>query len=277
MPIPHRSARTPKSLSYIGFTLAAALLTGGCASNPPPARQSLSAAYRELENPAPNYATMIAAADAYIAKEPTGPDAADALYLRGRALEEKGQRDPASPQKDFSDAAGFYTQALAKSPRPPLEALIRAGLGNIYYFQDRYANAANELVAAVDKLQRDNDKAWAHYRIGLCQQRLGQWDAADATFATVQNAYPNSEQARRAHEHQGARNFWVQVATYASPAQADSAVTDLKKQGLPAQRFAEVGGQNLQMVRVGPFPTYDGAHQTRQRVWSKYQTAMIIP
>jgi TolA-binding protein len=266
----------PKYLSFSALTLAAALL-GGCAANNPPPRESLQAAYRELENPTPNYATMIGAADAYLAGQPAGPDAADALYLHGRALEEKGQRDGSSPQKDFSDAAAYYTQAMNKSPRPALEGLIRTGLGNVYYFQDRYANAANELASAVDKLQRDNDKAWALYRIGLCQQRLGQWDAADATFAGVQHAYPTSEQAKRAREHQGARSFWVQVATYASAQQADGAVTDLKKQGLPAQRFAEVGGQNLQLVRVGPFPSYDSAHQTKERVWAKYQTAMIVP
>jgi tetratricopeptide (TPR) repeat protein len=262
----------PKSL----FVTAAAALLTGCAS-PPPSQQNLSSAYSELGHQTPNYASIITAADAYLAEQPTGPAAADALYLRGRALEEKGQRDPASPQKDFADASAYYTQALAKSPSPALEGLIRAGLGNTLYFQERYANAATELAAAFQKLQRDNDKAWALYRVGLCQQRTGQWDAADQTFAAVLQTFPNSEQATRARQHQGARAFFVQVGTYATPTLADSAVNDLKKQGLPAQRYAEQGGQNLQLVRVGPFPTYDTAHQTRQKVWAKYQHAMIIP
>jgi tetratricopeptide (TPR) repeat protein len=269
------SARTPISLFLT--TLAAALYLTGCAATNQPKEESLQAAYRELAIPTPNHAAMIAAADAYLAAQPSAPDAAHALYLRGRALEEKAQRDPASPQKDLADAFAFYTQAMTKNPRPALEGLIHAGLGNTLYFQDRYAHAANELAAATQTLERDNDKAWALYRIGLCHQRLGQWETADATFAAVQQAYPSTEQARRAAEHHGARAYYVQVAAYQNPTTADTTVTDLKKQGLPAQRFAEQGGQNLQLVRVGPFPTYDSAHQTRQRVWSKYQTATVIP
>ena len=273
MPRSIGSARSPRFLFVIA--VAAALLQG-CASNPQ-TQQNLAAAYEQLNQPTPNYASIMATADAYLAEQPAGPAAADALYLRGRALEEKGQRDPASPQKDFADAAAYYNQALSKSPGPALEGLIRAGLGNTLYFQDRYANAASELGAAVEKLQRDNDKAWALYRIGLCHQRMGQWDAADQTFAKVQQAFANSEQAKRAREHQGARAFYVQVATYATPTLADSAVNDLKKEGLPAQRFVEQSNQTLQLVRVGPFSTYDSAHQTKQRVWAKYQNAMVIP
>ena len=284
MPALPRSTRTSISLSLslsLSLTLvaaAAALLTG-CAVSQQPKTESLQSAYRDLTTPSPNHAAIIAAADEYLAKNPSGPDAAHALYLRGRALEEKGQRDPASPQKDFADAFAYYTQAMTRNPPPALEGLIHAGLGNTLYFQEKYTHAAQELAAAHQTLERDNDKAWALYRIGLCHQRVSQWDQADATFAGVQQTYPNTEQARRAAEHQGARGFYVQVAAYTHPTPADTAVTDLKKQGLPAQRFTQQGGggQNLQLVRVGPFPTYDSAHQTRQRVWSKYQTATIIP
>jgi tetratricopeptide (TPR) repeat protein len=272
MPVLSRSARTP-----VLFTAALAAFLTGCAATQQPKTDSLQSAYRELASPNPNPAAILAAADEYLARNPSGPDAAHALYLKGRALEEKGQRDPASPQKDFADAFAWYTQALTRNPPPALEGLIHAGLGNVLYFQDRYAAAAQELAAAHPTLERDNDKAWALYRIGLCQQRQGQWDSADATFTAVGQCYPNTEQARRAAEHQGARAFYVQVAAYKTPASADTTVTDLKKQGLPAQRFAETGGQNLQLVRVGPYPSYDTAHQTKQRVQPRYQTATIIP
>jgi tetratricopeptide (TPR) repeat protein len=180
-------------------------LVAGCAANPA-SREKITQAYEQLNSPSPNYGQMTALADEYLAQEPNGDAAADALYIKGRALEEKAQRDASSPQQDFAQAYALYGQALAKSPRPALEGLIRTGMGNVLYFQDRYAAAVNELSAGYEKLERDDNKAWALYRVGLCQQRLGQWDQADGTFAAVARLYPSTVPAQRAAEHMGATN-----------------------------------------------------------------------
>ena len=254
---------------------AAALTLAGCAGGPTP-RENLATAYREFESPNPNYAQVANAADAYLAAQPTGPAAADALYLRGRALEEKGQKDAASPQKDFADAYNYYSQALAQKPRPGLAALIHVGMGNVLYFQDRYSAAIHELTNGLERLERDPDKAWALYRVGLCYQRLGHWDEADKQFVAVQQRFPNTPQAARAREHQGHRAFYVQVATYAAPAQADAATAELKRQGLPAQRFVDTS-RNVQLVRVGPMNTYESAAATRQKIWGRYPDAIVVP
>jgi tetratricopeptide (TPR) repeat protein len=248
---------------------------GGCAGQPT-ARDRLADAYKQLASPAPDYNEMTAAADQYLQEQPNGPAAADALYLRGRALEEKAQRDPAGPQADSVEAYNDYSQALTKNPRPPLEGLIRAGMGNVLYFQDRYAAAINELASGYEKLERDDDKAWALYRIGLCNQRMGNWDEADRNFALAQGQFPGTVQAQRAHDHQGARGFWVQVATFATPAQADAATAELKRLGMAAQRFQD-NGRNLQYVRVGPLENYPAAVAMKQRVAGKYRDAVIVP
>jgi TolA-binding protein len=219
---------------------------------------------------------MTAAADEYVAKQPAGSALADALYLRGRALEEKAQRDAASPQKDVADAYNAYTEALAANPRPELEGLIHIGMGNVLYFQDRYAAAINELTSGYEKATRESDKAWALYRVGLCNQRLAKWDEADKFFAAVQQQYPGTAQAQRARDHQGAKAFWVQVATFGSPAAASTAADELKKQGLAAQLFVDTT-RNAQVVRVGPLPTYDAATAMRQRVLGKYRDSIIVP
>ncbi|HEY7119183.1 MAG TPA: SPOR domain-containing protein [Tepidisphaeraceae bacterium] len=254
---------------------AGALILAGCSSGPS-TREQLGTAYKELESPNPNYVEIASDADAYLKENPTGPAAADALYLRGRALEEKGQRDAASPQKDFADAYDVYNQALSQKPRPGLEGLIHVGMGNVLYFQDRYSAAINELATGLDKLERDSDKAWTLYRVALCYQRMGSWDDADKGFATVQQQYPNTPQAERAREHQGARGFYVQVGTYASPAMADAATMDLKKLGYPAQRFQD-NARNVQYVRVGPINSYESAVATRQKVWGRYRDSVIVP
>src|SRR5688500_11192 len=74
------------------LTMIAAAALAGCTSGPSP-KETLGAAYKELEGPNPNYAQMSVAADEYIKAQPTGPALADAYYLKGRALEEKAQRD----------------------------------------------------------------------------------------------------------------------------------------------------------------------------------------
>jgi TolA-binding protein len=259
--------------------LAAVVLVAaaGCGGNQQATKDRLAAAYGELANPQPNYAEVAAAADQYLQENPSGPDAADALYLRGRAMETKGQRDPASPAKDFADAHNYYTQAAAQNPRPALEGLIHAGIGNVLYFQERYGQAIGELSTAYDKLEKPDDKAWALYRIGLSQQRMGRWDDADKNFALVQQHFPNTVQAQRAREKQGARAFWVQVGAYSTPQQADAVVADLKKAGMPALRFAEPSGKGTQYVRAGPLPTYEQAVAAKNRVEKKYGTVVILP
>jgi tetratricopeptide (TPR) repeat protein len=255
--------------------LAALTLSTGCA-HAPTARDNLATAYQELNSPTPNYVDIANTADAYLKEQPTGSAAADALYLRGRALEEKGQRDASSPQKDFADAYNYYSQALAQKPRPGLAGLIHVGMGNVLYFQDRYSAAINELTSGIEQLERDADKAYALYRVGLCYQRLGHWDEADKQFIAVQQRFPGTDPATRAREHQGARAFYVQVGTYAAPAQADATTAALKKQGLPAQRFQD-NARNVQYVRVGPMSTYESAAATKQKLWARYRDAIVIP
>jgi len=273
------NARMRNWITHRSITGAAALaaltLATGCAHQPT-ARDNLASAYQELNSGNPNYVQVADTADAYLKEQPTGSAAADALYLRGRALEEKGQRDASSPQKDFSDAYNYYSQALAHNPRPALAGLIHVGMGNVLYFQDRFSAAINELSSGIEQLERDTDKAYALYRIGLCYQRLGHWDEADKQFIAVQQRFPGTDPATRAQQHQGARAFYVQVGTYAAPAQADATTAELKKQGLPAQRFQD-NARNVQYVRVGPMNSYEAALATRQRIWGKYRDAIVFP
>jgi tetratricopeptide (TPR) repeat protein len=253
----------------------ALMAAAGCAHGPT-AKDNLATAYHEFDSANPNYAQVADAADAYLKEQPTGPAAADALYLRGRALEAKGQADAASPQKDFSDAYNYYGQALAQSPRPALAGLIHVGMANVLYFQGRYSAAINEFNLALPLVERDDTKAWAQYRIGICLQRLAQWEDADRQFIAVQQQFPGTQQAQQARAHQGARAFYVQVASYAGAQLADAAAAELKKLGSPAQRFVDTS-RNVQLVRVGPMPTYEAAAATKQKIWGKYRDAIVVP
>src|SRR5207249_1593934 len=132
-----------------------------------------------------------------------------------------------------------------------------------------------QLNAAYDKLDSDDINAWALYRVGLSQQRLGQFAQADQTFAAVQQFHPNSVPAQRAREHQGARAFYVQLATFASPASADNAAADLRRLGVAANRVSDAQGRAL--LRAGPIASYSQAQYLRARFADKYPDAFVIP
>jgi tetratricopeptide (TPR) repeat protein len=243
------------------------------------ARQSpqilLDEGYRALENQ--QYNEAIAKADAVLAAAPHGNGTPEALYLKGRGYEGKNAAGVTEEEAkaNLQSARAAYIEALRANPRQPLDAYLRASLGNVSYFQDDYQTAIAQLNAAYPNLDRDELKAWALYRIGLSQQRQGQFEQADKTFAAVQQHHGSAVPAQRAKEHQGARAFFVQLATYAQPGSADRAIADLKKQGVAAARVA--GPEGRAYLRVGPIASYTQALFMKNRFVDKYPDALIIP
>ncbi len=233
----------------------------------------LNAGYAALD--ARDYNEAIAKADEFLLSAPHGPGSAEALYLKGRSFEEKTAGDQAEAKANLQSARAAYIQALEQMPRQPLEAYIRASLANVAYFQDDYPTAISQWSAAYDKLDKDDLKAWALYRIGLSQQRLGQFAQADQTFVNVQQLHPNTVPAQRAREHQGARAFFVQLATFASPASATRAAAELQRQGVAASTAADSAGHSV--LRIGPISSYTQAAYYKTRFAEQYPDAVVLP
>ena len=275
---------TRKTLSAV-ILLAAAMVAGCAAKERPPrpapgsAAQSpqalLADGYSALESQ--QYAEALARADQVLAAQPHGENTAGALYLKGRALEGKNAAGVGADeaQANLQMARDAYVAALRENPPQPLGGYIRTSLGNVAYFQDDYQTAVAQFSSAYEQLDRDDLKAWALYRTGLSQQRLGQFEEADKTFAAVQQRHASSIPAQRAREHQGARGYVVQLATFAQPASADKAAAALKQQGVAAARVD--GPQGHAYLRVGPIASYKQAQYTRGRFLKQYPDAVIIP
>jgi len=276
---------TRKPLSAV-LLLAAAMLAGCAAKekSPRPAPGSAAArspqvlldeGYRALESQ--HYDDAITRADQVLAAQPHGENAAKALYLKGRGFEAKNAAGVSAEesQANLQAAREAYINALRENPPQPLDAYIRASLGNVAYFQDDYQTAVTQFAAAYENLDRDDLKAWALYRTGLSQQRQGQFEQADKTFAAVQQRHASSVPAQRAREHQGARGYVVQLATFAQPASADKAAASLKQQGVAASRVD--GPEGRAYLRVGPVASYKQAQYTRGRFLKQYPDAVIIP
>jgi outer membrane protein assembly factor BamD (BamD/ComL family) len=258
-----RAARRPASPSA---TASAPIAAGSFPLDP---------GYAALEQR--NYNAAIAQADAFLASQPHGEGTAEALYLKGRGFEGKNAAGVSEPEAkaNLQAARDAYVEALGMNPRQPLLSYIQASLGNVAYFQDDYPTAIAQLTASLDGLDKPEVKAWALYRIGLSHQRVGQFQQADQAFAAVQQQFPGTEPARRAQEHQGARAFYVQLATFASAAPADRAVADLKKQGVTAASVAGPAGRAV--LRAGPVASYSQAQYLRARFLDKYPDALIVP
>jgi len=265
----------PHAAAVIVATIAAAFCFtgGGCASDSD-AKGQLDPGYADLESR--NYDAAIEKADAFLAANASGgTGSAEALYLRGRALEQKVAANPHESRQNLQSARSAYVDALSRDPSPALEGRIRASLANVAYFQDDYATALDQWSAAYDKLDVPETRAWVLYRIGVSHQRLGHFKQADKTFAAVIKEYPSTLPAQRAKEHQGATGFVVQVGTFNSAAGADRATEAVRKQGVTPVRATDTQGRHL--VRVGPLKTYAQAQSIKSKFVESYPDALIIP
>lgn len=222
------------------------------------------------------YDQALAAADRYLRENPGGAQAAEATYLRGRAIEQRVKADNAEASSHLNQARAEYQKALALSPSPQLEGYIRTSLGNVCYWLNDYANAESYWAAAYNILEREDLKAWVLYRIGLCRQRLGRWADADKAFAMVAEQYPGTEAAERALVKKGTRQFVLQVAAFASAESANRLIASLTSQGIRAYR-AEKPERKLFLVMAGPCSTYAEALTLKARLGPQYQDAIIQP
>src|SRR5580704_13332546 len=90
----------------------------------PPPNPQLTAGYSALNQR--DYEQAIEHADNFLRANPHGPGTAEALYLKGRALEQKfeqaGYTDPAELKSDQREARTAYEDALGQNPSPQTEA-----------------------------------------------------------------------------------------------------------------------------------------------------------
>jgi len=218
-------------------------------------------------------------ADAYLRKHSTGTDAAEAYYLKGRIFEQRAFDPAASPsvavkRENLDAARGAYNAGIAQHGTQPVQALLHSGAANVAFFEDDEATALREWQIAYDNFQNDDARAWTLFRVGICQQRLGQFSDADQTFQRVQQSYPGTEPAKRAMARYGIHAFYVQLVAFTDPSRAQSAANALKAQGLAASTKPQAGEQ---IVQLGPFPAYPQARTVQARLLGQYRGAVIVP
>jgi len=243
-----------------------ATFTGGCVGNqasPELDRASSALAARDFDQ-------AQIAAQTYLTREPQGPRAAEALYLKGRALEDKTSRSPEEGRSNLQAAREAYVAAISLGiTDAKLDALVRASLADVAYWQDDYTTAAEQGIAAYPAIDDPLASAWTLYRVGISQQRMGRFDQADVTLRRVVKDHAGTEPAKRAASRVGARAFQVRVSSDAA------VVAPLKAMGYVVSTRKTPEGSTA--FYVGPFDTYKKSVVERNRVSTRFANAMIEP
>jgi tetratricopeptide (TPR) repeat protein len=216
------------------------------------------------------YEAAVAYADEALRIKPS----AEARYIRARAEEDRPKPDANITAADLEKARADYQAALDLNPDPALAARCRSGLANVAFDNDDYATAVAQWTSAVDDLDDAQWRALALYKVGLAQQRLGQFADADKTLQSVRDQYPDQDVAARARERQGVRGFYVQLGTYTGSDDAATAIATAKGAGLTCRQIAD---QGLIAVRGGPFTTYAQAKQALAQVAAQFPQAVVGP
>jgi tetratricopeptide (TPR) repeat protein len=250
------------------------LSVGGCAATGSSQRSpELDRARASLE--ARDYAAAETLAQTYVARDPDGPRVAEAYYIKGRALEDATATDRSDAREKLQAARSAYVSALkAGTSDRELEGLIRASLADVAYWQEDFATASEQGIAAYGMLSDANAKAWTLYRAGVSQQRLGEFERADDTLRLVQEYHADTDPAQRATSRAGVRAFNVQVATFLNPASADAVAQTLQRQGFSMGKKTT---GNKTVILAGPYRTWGQASAARARIASQFPDALIVP
>jgi len=201
-----------------------------------------------------------------------GPNA-DAYYLRARAEEERPKPDPEIEASDLSKAREDYQAALEQAPPAGLKSAIELGLGNVAFDQEDWGEALGAFSAALPTLDRPEWRGPALFRMGVCQQRLGQFDAADQTFEAVITQFAGTEWADRATSLEGMHVFYVQLGAFAKPQDAQHVLSTASGVGVPLQLMQD---QDLTLVRGGPYTTYNAAKLAKAQLAGVNPDAVIV-
>jgi tetratricopeptide (TPR) repeat protein len=249
-------------------TAAALVAAGGCRSNHEMAQEMIESG--EVALGGDRYDAAVADADDAIQEAPS----ADAYYLRARAEEDRPKPDSDITAADLAKARADYQAALDRNPPPLLVGRCRAGLANVAFALEDYPTAMADWQSSLDYLAEPQWRAFALYRIGICQQRLGEFDDADKTFQSVCDQYSDLDVATMARARQGIRGFYLQLGTYSTIADAQAAIQTAGGDGVTCR---EVSDQGLYAVRAGPYPAYAPARKAQALVIGQFPGAVIGP
>jgi tetratricopeptide (TPR) repeat protein len=270
--------RGPHSLAILACAFSLATLTG-CPSPEPEGAVAADAGPMTAGRnalAAHQFDAAVADADDYLRAQPHGPSAAEALYIKGAAYQFKAFADaPADHSRNLFEARSAYLASLNERPPTVLEGYVRTGLCNVALYEDDFYAAIEQAQLAIPLVDRPATKAGLTYDMALAEQRQGRFTEADQAYGRVVAQYPGTPLAAQAALREHQHEFYVQLATYPTPADADRAILSLRAGGSVVSRGTDAAGRTK--LDLGPFSTYDAAKQQRDAMVGPFPGAAVFP
>ena len=198
-----------------------------------------------------DYGRALAQLDRFLGEVEEGPEVAQALYIRGLCNAQLGRRSSA-----YAD--------LHRCAELPTDTDIAwrnyIVLGTLYFEDEKWVQAAQSLRAAADRMPNAPPKDFVLFRLGLCHERMGQWQAALGFFGEIPRLFTSGAYLKAAQRRLRikASHHAVQCGAFGEKANAQKLVTDLEQQGLEPYIFEETRGRApLYVVLVGKYQSYD--------------------
>lgn len=247
--LPQRRLRRARlGLARLAPGLACLLLTG-CTAVSPAQQKLLQEGQSAYE--AQQYQTAVDKLGTFLAQVTHGPQASQALYLRGASLAASSRRSQAIADLE-------RCVKLSADADSTWRALV--ALGTLHFEDGEWEKSRAALMQAADRMPRRPPLDTVLYRIGLCSERTGRWLDARRAFQRLVNEFPSSGAAGAARRRLAinASSFAVQAGSFTNNANAERLAADFRQRGFDAYTQREPrAGQVVTVVLIGKFQKYE--------------------
>ncbi len=251
------------------WTTLVGLVLCGCQGMTQQQRAWLTEGERSFD--AGRYDEAIRSLTRFVGEAGDQPELGRALYVRGLAYARSQQREPARAD-------------LAQCVRVTEDREVRwraySVLGTLDYEDERWESAGRAYAAAVELAPAVPPTDTLLFRLGVCHERTGRWDAARAAFERVVREYPAGVMAEAAGRRVQIRagHFAVQCGVFARETNANQQVLELERAGVSAYVKREPRhGVMMYVVLVGRYAEYEEALRELGRIKGHVPTAVLWP
>lgn len=205
------------------------------------------------------------------AAEPDATTLSEALYVRGMAHAQAGQR---------AEAYRDLVRCVATTHSTDIAWRAYVVLGTLHFEDEQWADAMVAFRAAADRMPNRPPKDLVLFRLGLCYERIGQWRNARTAYAELVRRFPDGTygDAARRKLNRNADYFAIQAGVFSVERNAEQQVRRLREHNLPATMRREIHNRlPRNVVLVGRYATYEEARRQLGVVRQYVPDAVLWP
>lgn len=179
------------------------------------------------------------------------------------------------------DTAQQYLQVAALSDSASLSGDARATLGLVFSERGSYGLAADNLLAAAQRMTGQN-KANSYFYAGVAQQKHGRWPQARTTLSLAKSSSTDPGFRSRVDDQLRITGYTLQLGAYTVESNANASAQRIAARAvelrLGAPRVvpaADPSGKRLYLAQVGQFSSWPTALMARDSLGTT--SAIVVP